>query len=536
MSKVLVIDDQQIPRKAVATILRESGHEVAEAATGAEGVQLARDFSPDVIVLDVYMPGLDGFEVVERLKSDPATTAAPVIFLTAESPTDELIVRGLALGASDFLNKSCSRAELLARIGVMIRIKRSNDELSAVAKISDTLIQSLDPKEVGQRFVAQLREIFRSRGVLLAFRYEESAPLQLTMQGFEAPDPLVEALARTLEEDLAASRTSQMEFEAAALRGPAGLLARRQGFESILATRVEHGAQPPILVALLGRHSHGSDQMEDAPLLRVLTRQATVAMDNALLHQRTREQARKMSEQAKQLEHAISERSRFFATISHELRTPINAVIGYNQLLHVGAYGEMTAEQNRVVERVSRSAHHLLELINDILDISKIEAGKMQIFLEPTNLAFLIDDTVTSLKIQAEEKGLDLQVHSQPDCIAKTDPARVRQILLNLLSNAVKFTEHGSISVHLIARDASFDIQITDTGPGIRPEDRERIFDEFEQTQTTSNVSGTGLGLAISKRLAHLLGGELFVESEFGAGSTFTLRLPSRWQKQGREG
>src|SRR5690606_9399518 len=125
----LVVDDQKIPRVAVAASLGEAGHDVATAESGEEGLRLAREWCPDVIVLDVYMPGLDGFEVVERLKEDPGTQQMPVIFLTADPPTDEVIVRGLDLGAYDFLTKDCSRAELLARVGVMARIKRGADEL-----------------------------------------------------------------------------------------------------------------------------------------------------------------------------------------------------------------------------------------------------------------------------------------------------------------------------------------------------------------------------------------------------------------------
>jgi CheY-like chemotaxis protein len=142
---------------------------VETAESGAEGIDLATRHLPDVIVLDVHMPEMDGFEVVERLKQDPRTAPTPVIFLTADPPTDELIVRGLELGAYDFLSKGCSRAELLARVGVMARIKRGNDELSAIARISDTLIQTLDPEELSDRFVKQVRDVFRAEGVLLVY-------------------------------------------------------------------------------------------------------------------------------------------------------------------------------------------------------------------------------------------------------------------------------------------------------------------------------------------------------------------------------
>ncbi|MEX2572455.1 MAG: ATP-binding protein [Gemmatimonadota bacterium] len=526
MPRILIVDDQKIPRVAVAGILEEAGHEVATAGSGAEGLRLAKQTSPDVVVLDVYMPDMDGFETVERLKADPETAPTPVIFLTAGAPDEDLIVRGLELGAYDFLSKGCSRAELLARVGVMARIKRSNDELSAVARISDTLIQSLDPYELGQRFADQVRDIFRSAGVLLAYRADPKLPPQYAVAGFDAEPPMIEALAQALHEAVDSRTEIQAELEAEDLQGPAGVLTSRVGFESILATRLEHGNRPPTLLAVFANRGGRFARQSDAPLLHLLARQATIALDNALLHERTQAQAKAMEEQALQLERAMTERSRFFASMSHELRTPINAVIGFNQLLEIGAYGDLTGEQLTAVARVSRSAQHLLELVNDILDISKLEAGKMQFSPQTTNLARLIEETVTTVQIQAQEKGLELDVDTPTEATTATDPARVRQILLNLLSNAIKFTEAGRVTVRLQQLDDLLEVSVSDTGPGIAPEDHDRVFEEFEQTHRTPSGAGTGLGLPISKRLAELLGGELELHSELGKGSTFVLKLP----------
>jgi signal transduction histidine kinase len=253
-----------------------------------------------------------------------------------------------------------------------------------------------------------------------------------------------------------------------------------------------------------------------------------MALDNALLHARTREQARKMAEQAEKLEKAMSDRSRFFASMSHELRTPINAVIGYNQLLQMGNFGELTEAQGKAVDSVGRSAQHLLELINDVLDISKIEAGKLQMLLEPIDLRLLVKDTLTSVQLQAEQKGLRLEVEMEETAPVVTDAARVRQILLNLLSNAVKFTSEGGVRVRLRTTADTFALDVADTGPGIAPEDLERVFEEFEQTHQSHARGGTGLGLTISRRLAHLLDGTLTLESTVGQGTTFTLSLPRR--------
>jgi signal transduction histidine kinase/CheY-like chemotaxis protein len=535
MPRVLVIDDQRIPRVAVGATLEEAGHEVATEAGGMSGIERARSWAPDVIVLDVHMPEMDGFTVVERLKQDPVTAPIPVIFLTATSATDELVVRGLDLGAYDFLSKGCSKAELLARVGVMARIKRSNDELTAIARISDTLIRSLDPRDLARLFVEQTIEVFRADAALTVITPGEGEPAIRAAAGLDPGDPLVDTLIEQLVQCLA-------EVEDAAIVpmeqfvGPAGALVRRSGFHSAVGVRLEHMDRAPSLFAVLARRTDGFRRESDAPLLHLLARQAAIALDNALLHSRTREQAQTLAEQAKELEIAMSERSRFFASMSHELRTPINAVIGFSQLLGDGTYGDLSVRQKEVLGKVVRSAGHLLELINDILDISKIEAGKLEFYFEPTDLVALVRDTLTSVELQARAKDLSLDVVAPGELTVVTDPARVRQVLLNLLSNAVKFTDEGGVQIAVAARDGGagdcgVEIRVSDTGPGIARKDRERIFEEFEQAETAASRGGTGLGLSISRKLTELLGGRLRLESEVGAGSTFILSLP---QEPGR--
>jgi signal transduction histidine kinase/AmiR/NasT family two-component response regulator len=526
MPRILVVDDQKIPRMTVAAILREAGHEVETAESGQTGLDLAAKLSPDVIVLDVHMPEMDGFEVVERLKQNPKTAPTPVVFLTADPPTDELIVRGLELGAYDFLSKGCSRAELLARVGVMARIKRGNDELSAIARISDTLIQTLDPSELSERFVRQVKEVFRADGVLLVFTPGGEEVRLRSAAGIDADHPLADPLIESLLETAGAA-SGFTDVVCDDLKGAGGVLARRSEFQSAIAVRLEHEGRPPTLLAVFTGRAEGFIRGSDAPLLHLLARQASIALDNALLHARTREQARLMEQQADELERAITQRSRFFASMSHELRTPINAVIGFVQLLEMGTYGEMTEPQTTALSRVNRSAQHLLELINDVLDISKIEAGKLEVYAEETDLGHLVHDTATSVQLQAARKNLDLIIDAPSDSIAITDPARVRQIVLNLLSNAVKFTDEGSVRVSLTKTEQGYEIAVSDTGQGIDEADQQRVFEEFEQTHRTSGGGGTGLGLAISRRLAHLLGGEVHLESTPGEGSTFTLELPA---------
>jgi signal transduction histidine kinase len=235
----------------------------------------------------------------------------------------------------------------------------------------------------------------------------------------------------------------------------------------------------------------------------------------------------KLKERQKELEQAMGVRNRFYASMSHELRTPINAVIGYSTLMIDNIYGPLNEKQREGLQRTLRAARHLLELVNDVLDLSKIEAGKIELALQSVNIATLIEDLFVTVRPLADENETELSVDvpAAPVTIV-TDPRRVRQILLNLLSNAIKFGSRKPIKVSFKQiEDGGVSIAVRDHGEGISEEDQTRIFEEFVQVSPTQQL-GTGLGLPISRRLAVLLDGTLEVESTPGVGSTFTLKLP----------
>lgn len=229
-----------------------------------------------------------------------------------------------------------------------------------------------------------------------------------------------------------------------------------------------------------------------------------------------------------ELERAITARSRFYASMSHELRTPINAVLGYSTLMLDGIYGPLNEKQREGLERTHRAAKHLLELVNDVLDLSKIEAGKIELAMQPVQFPSLVEDLfVTVAPFAAENKTeLDLRMEGPPVTIV-SDPRRVRQVLLNLVSNAIKFGAGKPVRVVSRATaEGGVQVEVTDSGEGIPTEDMSRIFDEFVQLGE-SQQPGTGLGLSISRRLVELLGGKLELESEVGKGSSFRVTLPA---------
>jgi signal transduction histidine kinase len=243
----------------------------------------------------------------------------------------------------------------------------------------------------------------------------------------------------------------------------------------------------------------------------------------------------RLEERAQQIAEANRAKSRFLANVSHELRTPLNAIVGYNSLARDGVYGELPAQLGGVHDRIAAAADHLIGLVNDVLDLSKIEVGRMAVEPQPVNIGALVDAVATVIEPMANAKRLHVDVVIARDVPEiQTDPSHLRQILLNLTSNAVKFTERGTITIVARRRPPEVGdgivVTVEDTGIGIAPGDQERIFQEFEQVRPSgrgdSLERGTGLGLAIARKLARLLGGDVQVQSVPGSGSRFLLTLP----------
>ncbi len=245
------------------------------------------------------------------------------------------------------------------------------------------------------------------------------------------------------------------------------------------------------------------------------------------------ERNRQLEWQSRELERAYRLKSEFLASMSHELRTPINALLGYTSLMRDRIYGDISKRQGEALDRMFAASQHLLELVNDVLDLAKIEAGKMPVHLEQVDVVALIQELSATVEPMVRQKRLEYRVELAPDLpVLETDRTRVKQILLNLLSNAVKFTHEGEIRVtaRLAPGGGGAEVEVGDTGIGIDPESLENIWEDFRQVDqsSTREYGGTGLGLSITRKLLDLLGGSVRVESELGEGSVFTVRLPLR--------
>jgi signal transduction histidine kinase len=257
-------------------------------------------------------------------------------------------------------------------------------------------------------------------------------------------------------------------------------------------------------------------------LLQVVAQQVSLAIERARLYDRLKQQHTAALA-------ASEHKSRFLATMTHELRSPMTAIVGFADLLGAQIAGSMNGEQMRQVRMISASAQHIMAVLNDALDVARVEAGQLECLIEPVDACEVISEVTDMLAPLARAKRLALEIHEPPGpLMVRCDRQRSKQILVNLVSNAIKFTAHGHIQVSGF-RDAAVPhrarIAVSDTGMGLRPDQVPLLFQEFQQLPTPYQNLGTGLGLAISRKLARLMGGDIEVESAYGRGSTFTLEL-----------
>lgn len=271
----------------------------------------------------------------------------------------------------------------------------------------------------------------------------------------------------------------------------------------------------------------------DTRLALTLAGHAAVAISNARLHAAVEERSHELEKAYDELRRVSLAKERFFASVNHELRTPLSAIMGYQNLLSDGTAGELPAKAQEYLSKANRGAQNLLLLVNDLLDLSKIAAGKMEVDLQAWPVSVLLDEAFTTIQPLADAKGIPLVISSDDGLPQiRADLKRACQVLVNLLSNAIKFTDAGEVAITAThaahgadgGSGESIEIRVADTGPGIAPENLELVFEEFEQVKGTHG--GTGLGLPISRRLARMMGGELSLESEPGVGSTFVLSIP----------
>ena len=303
--------------------------------------------------------------------------------------------------------------------------------------------------------------------------------------------------------------------------GAAVALSGTHGFKAAIAAPMLNDGVA-IGGVLLRKTEVGPFTPRQVALLETFASQAVIAIQNVRLFTEIQEKSR-------QLEVASQHKSQFLANMSHELRTPLNAIIGYTEMMGDGLYGDVPEKAQGVLERVQANGRHLLGLINDVLDLSKIEAGQLELTMEEYSVADMVATVLSATESLARAKKLTIGSNLPAGLPTGTgDARRLTQVLLNLVGNAIKFTDHGSVEVRAAQIDGRFELSVVDTGFGIAPEDQRKIFEEFQQVDNSSTrmKGGTGLGLSISRRIVELHGGRITVQSQVGKGSTFTVIVP----------
>jgi PAS domain S-box-containing protein len=648
---VLIVDDRPENLLAIEAILEPLGENLVRANSGEEALAhlLNADFA--LVLLDVAMPGMDGFETAQRIKERKKTSGIPIIFLTANNPDERLILRGYETGAVDYLFKPLTPEVVRSKVSVFCDLYRGRERMRAASaqvaraqaataearegerRLSDVLERISDaffaldeswrftyvnekaalllhrrrddligrvlweefPDVIESSFAEQYRRAVDSQSVVAFAEYY--APLDSWFEVHAYPSPqglsvyfadisdkqraqrmlqesekrfrsLIEATtaavwkmdrngAMVVEEDDWHHLTGQ-SFEE--MRGNGWLdaihpedrdrtvIAWRKALSAGAILEVEHRVRTRIgeylemfaravpVFDATGNIEEWVGTHSDITARKHAERQRDLALEEAV-------EAREIAERAQEeAEMANRGKSEFLATMSHEFRTPLNAILGYTQLIDMGVLGAVTAAQHDHLQRLRSSAVHLLGLVNDILDLSKIEAGRVHVSRETAYVSDVIHATVALVGPQAVARGIDYpeECEGADGASYVGDPDRVRQILVNLLSNAVKFTnpggevrldcgsaDHADPGARLVGDGPWTFIRVTDTGIGIPPEQLTRIFEPFVQADSgyTRAEGGTGLGLAISRRLARLMGGDITVQSAVGEGSIFTLWL-----------
>lgn len=405
-------------------------------------------------------------------------------------------------------------------------LERSVAQLKALDEVSSTISSTLDSQRVLTTIVGKAVELSDAdSGAVL-----ERDPLggfRVSAQCGEMPDPNVPARV-----DVVSRRPGH----------PSDALAQAEA-QSFSATEIDGVPAYSLLIIpltsggeLVGRlvlRKKGSRAFSSAntEILRTFASQSVIAIENARLFSAL---ARKTEE----LEISSQHKSQFLANMSHEFRTPLNAILGYAELVRDSIYGPIPERLRGAVERIIVNGNHLLRLISDVLDLSKIEAGAITLALETYSIVELVQAAIVSLTPMADSKGLVLSQQVLgviPHLLG--DPIRITQVILNLISNALKFTELGTVDVVITSSDGFVELSVADTGPGIPPHDHERVFQQFQQIDNsiTRRQGGAGLGLAISRSIVSLHRGTIGIRSDVGTGSTFWIRLPVR-ASEGRRG
>jgi signal transduction histidine kinase/HAMP domain-containing protein len=413
-------------------------------------------------------------------------------------------------------------------------LARSVEELTALGEISQTVSSTLDLEKVLTSIVRHAVQLSDADAGTI-YEFEKRNQIFLPRINYGMSDDLIRALQKhqfrigdnTVIGKAAQHKAPEQITDLTEMDNYPLPYIKDAGYRALLALPLLR--EDRLIGGLIVRRkAAGKFPNSIVELLQAFAAQSVVAIHNAQLF-------REIEEKGQELEIANKHKSEFLANMSHELRTPLNAILGYSELIIDNIYGEVPDAIREVLERVEKNGRHLLNLINDVLDLSKIEAGRLILSLNDYSMLDIVQTTFASVEALAMEKKLNLDMNVPTDLVnGKGDGQRIAQVILNLLGNAIKFTDQGEVSVDVSIYNESFLVSVEDTGPGLSETDQQKIFEEFQQADgsSTREKGGTGLGLSISKKIVEMHGGTIGVDSTLGKGSKFWFKIPIQVDKQ----
>jgi signal transduction histidine kinase/DNA-binding response OmpR family regulator len=537
---ILIVDDSTANLQLLMSILKDRGYTVHPASDGKLALRFLQTTLPDLILLDIKMPGMDGFEICRRLKADTSTQNIPIIFISVlESERDK--VKAFQAGGADYIAKPFQPEEVLARVKNQLQLKELTEQLER--KISE---RTKELTNTNQRLHDEIAERMRAEEALRKSETLLNATQRLSKIGgweynlktgeffwteelysiHEIPnDPTIDHVKLSLDcytpQDrpiiLKAFQNAYEKGETYDLEFP---FTTKKGRHLWIRTTALPVYRDSAIVSVIGNLMDITDRKHAEEELRHYKDKLEEEVELRTAELVTAKQSAERANRAKSV---------FLANMSHELRTPLNAILGFSSLMQNDS---MTSENQRHnLDIINRSGEHLLHLLNDILDTAKIEAGQVQLDNQPFDLGAMVREVTEMMRVRAEDKDLQLkrdQTSQFPHYIVG-DEARLRQILINLLSNAIKYTLQGEVTLRLCKHSNKTDhllIEVTDTGIGITPEEQQHIFEPFIQLGEYNGSKGTGLGLTITKQFVHIMGGHIDLESTPGNGSVFRIAIP----------
>ncbi len=502
---ILVIDDELNNIKIIENYLKASGFETAIARDGFSGLEMAKKLSPDLILLDIVMPDMDGFETCRKLKEDPLTNDIPVVFMTALDRLDDK-VNAFSCGGVDYITRPTPRQEILARVKTHLNLKNAYKRLQ---KQNLLLEREIDARKKNENMLKKYKTAFSATQDLISLLDKNYRYVMVNESYLKAHNKRYEDIVGRTVADLMGESVFENHIKRNLDRCWKGEIINFDHWFNLAGYGKRYMS--------VNYSPFWDENKQQVTMIVAIARDITE-------QKRAEEEIRNAREAA---EAANRTKSSFLANMSHEIRTPMNSVINFARVLKDTP---LTEEQKEYTEIIISSSNILLSLINDILDFSKIEAGKLEI----SKSGFLIKDITRDiediLSARARKKGLDFTVNIDEGVPEKVygDPVRIEQIILNFANNAVKFTPEGSVSIRISVderteSEATICFSVSDTGIGIPGDKMNQLFNPFSQIDpsVTRKYGGTGLGLAISNQLSELMDGRIDVESVEGKGSCF---------------